>query len=48
MKRVADHIHRYTYATVDVTVSPVSTREWEDLKVSVGFTDEDQRYANRR
>jgi hypothetical protein len=44
MKKVAEHIHGYTYGTAEVAVSPVSTRELEDLKVSAGFTEEDQRY----
>ena len=44
MKKVAEHIHGYTYGTAEVAVSPVSTRELEDLKVSVGFTEEEQRY----
>ncbi|QNI33858.1 protogloblin ApPgb [Alloacidobacterium dinghuense] len=44
MKRVAEYIHGYTYGSPDVAKSQVSQRELEDLKVSVGFTDEDQRY----
>jgi hypothetical protein len=44
MKRVAEHIHGYTYGTTAVAASPVSMRELEDLKISVGFDDEDQRY----
>jgi len=43
MKKVADDIHGYTYGTSEVSVSPVSMRELEDLKISVGFTEEDQR-----
>jgi len=44
MKRVAAHIHGYTYGTADVAMSPVSLRELADLKTSLGFTEEDQRY----
>jgi hypothetical protein len=44
MRRVAEHIHGYTYGTVAVAMSPVSMQELEDLKVSVGFTEDDQRY----
>jgi Protoglobin len=44
MRKVAEHIHGYTYGTVEVATSPVSIKELEDLKVSAGFTEEDQRY----
>jgi|SRR5208337_2796108 len=44
MRKVAEHIAGYTYGAAEVAVSPVSMQELEDLKVSVGFTDEDQRY----
>lgn len=44
MRKVAEHIDGYTYGAAEVAVSPVSTQELENLKVSVGFTDEDQRY----
>lgn len=44
MKRVAEHIHGYTYGAAEVAASPVSMRELEDLKISVGFDEEDQRY----
>jgi hypothetical protein len=44
MKRVADIIHGYTYGSAEIPMSPVSPRELEDLKASVGFTNEDQRY----
>lgn len=44
MKHVAEHIHGYTYGSAEVARSPVSLQELEKLKVSVGFTDEDQRY----
>jgi hypothetical protein len=44
MKRVAEHIHGYTYGTAEVAASPVSMRELENLKISVGFDEEAQRY----
>jgi hypothetical protein len=44
MKMVAEQIHGYTYGTTEVATSPVTMRELEDLKISVGFTEEDQRY----
>ncbi|MGC1294320.1 MAG: protoglobin domain-containing protein [Alloacidobacterium sp.] len=44
MKKVADDIHGYTYGMTDVGTSRVSMQELEDLKVSVGFTEEDQSY----
>jgi Protoglobin len=44
MKKVADAIPGYTYGSTEVAASPVSLRELEDLKVSVGFTEEDRRY----
>jgi hypothetical protein len=47
MKKVADQIHGYTYGTAEVAVSLISLRELEDLKVTVGFTAEDQRQLQR-
>jgi Protoglobin len=44
MKKVNDQIPGYSYGTTEVTKSPVSMRDLEDLKVSAGFTEEDQRY----
>ena len=44
MKKITDDIHGYTYGTSEVSVSPVSMRELDDLKISVGFAEEDQRY----
>jgi len=44
MMRIAEHIPGYTYGTPEVGLSPVSARELEDLKITVGFTDEDHRY----
>jgi hypothetical protein len=43
MKMVAEYIPGYTYGTAEVAVSPVSMRELDDLKTSVGLTKEDQR-----
>ncbi len=43
MKKVAEEIPGYTYATAGVARSPVSMRELEDLKASVGFTADDER-----
>jgi hypothetical protein len=44
MKKVADAIFGYTYGRAEVATSPVSIGELEDLKISVGFTEEDKRY----
>ena len=44
MKKVSEHIPGYSYGTAEVARSPVSMRELDDLKISAGFTDEDQRY----
>jgi hypothetical protein len=44
MKKVLEHIPGYTYGTADVAMSPISMRQLEGLKISVGFTEEDQRY----
>jgi hypothetical protein len=44
MKKVADEISGYTYGTQAVTHSAVSLEELEKLKVTVGFTLEDERF----
>jgi hypothetical protein len=44
VNRVAEHIHGYTYGAAEVPRSPVTMQELENLKTTVGFTDEDQRY----
>jgi hypothetical protein len=44
MKRVAADISGYTYGAPEVSKSPVSLRELDDLKVTVGFTQEEERY----
>jgi hypothetical protein len=40
---IAEHIPGYTYGAPEMPRSPVSLSELEDLKKTVGFTDEDQR-----
>ena len=42
MKKVADEIPAYTYGTASVKTSPVSLDELEKLKISAGFTAEDE------
>jgi hypothetical protein len=44
MKQVAEDIHGYDYGLANVGTSPISLRELEDLKVTVGFTLEDEHY----
>ena len=44
MKTVAEHIDGYAFGAAEISVSPVTMRELEDLKVSVEFTEEDERY----
>ena len=46
MKKVADQIPAYTYGTPVVETSPISLDELRALKVSVGFTEEDERYLH--
>lgn len=46
MKRAADTIPGYDYASPSLSPSPVSLDELASLKVSVGFTDEDERYLH--
>ena len=43
MKRVSEDIHGYSYGLGEVAKSPVSLRELDDMKVSVGYTEEDER-----
>ena len=43
VRRVAEHIAGYTYGTSEVDTSPVSMKELEQLKISVGWTAEDER-----
>jgi len=44
MNKVAEHIPGYTYGAGEVGTSPVSMKELEELKISVGWTAEDDRY----
>jgi hypothetical protein len=44
LKKVAEHIPGYSYGTAEVPRSPISLRELEDLKVSAGFTEQDEKY----
>jgi hypothetical protein len=46
MNLVGEQIRGYTYGTSEAATSRVSTPELVDLKISLGFTDEDQPYAN--
>ena len=47
MKKVAETIEGYRYGEAGIARSPVSIEELEQLKISVGFTDEDGRYLRR-
>src|SRR5271156_3892797 len=47
MQKVAEQIHGYTYGTSEVATSPVTLQQLEALKVTVGFTEEDQRYLQQ-
>jgi Protoglobin len=47
MQKVAEQIHGYTYGTSKVATSPVTLQQLEALKVTVGFTEEDQRYLQQ-
>jgi len=42
--KIRAQIPGYSYGTPEVAKSPVSTQGFEDLKISAGFTEEDQRY----
>ena len=44
MKNIAGHADGYLYGDPVIAASPVSLRELEDLKRSVGFTPDDERY----
>jgi len=44
MKTIASPIPGYTYGTSEAAQSPISIAELEQLKRSVGFTTEDERY----
>jgi hypothetical protein len=44
MNRVADQIPGYTYGNAAVAKSPISMAQFDELKTSAGFTEEDQRF----
>jgi hypothetical protein len=44
MRKISGHIPGYTYGTAAVGRSKVSVEDFERLKVSGGFTEEDHRY----
>jgi hypothetical protein len=44
MQRIAGNIPGYSYGEADVPRSTMSVQDLETLKISAGFTDEDQRY----
>jgi hypothetical protein len=44
MRKVAEIIPGYRYGTHEVARSPLSITDMKSLKMSAGFTDEDQRY----
>ena len=47
MARIIGDMPAYTYGTASVSASPVTLEELEQLKVSVGFTADDERYLRR-
>jgi Protoglobin len=47
MQKVTEQIHGYTYGTPEVATSPVTLQQLEALRVTVGFTEEDQRYLQQ-
>src|SRR5579862_7841865 len=44
MKQTSEHIPGYSYGTAEVAPSPVSMWDLEGLKISAGFTEQDERY----
>jgi hypothetical protein len=44
VEKVAEEIPGYSYGTPEVARSSVSVRDLEDLKISAGFAEEDQRW----
>lgn len=44
MRKVADEIHGYTYGKAAVVPSSISLEELEQLKITAGFTPEDERF----
>jgi Protoglobin len=44
MKKVAENIPGYSFGTADIARSDINVRDLESLKVSAGFTEEDERW----
>jgi hypothetical protein len=44
MQKVAEDIPGYTYGSAEVGISPVSMQQFEELKITTGFTEDDERY----
>src|SRR5271168_1580881 len=44
MKKVSENIPGYSYGTAEVAASPISMKDLRDLKISSGFTEEDERH----
>jgi hypothetical protein len=44
MKKIAEHMPGYSYGAAEVATSPVSMLDLESLKISAGFTKEDQHF----
>jgi Protoglobin len=44
MKKICEPIPGYSYGSAEVSRSLMSMREFDELKIAAGFTDEDQRY----
>src|ERR1700678_568285 len=44
MRTIAEHISGYLYGSPEVPISTISVLDLANLKVSAGFTEEDQRY----
>lgn len=44
MKKLADDMPGYAYGSPEIPVSPVTMRDFDNLKNSAGFTEDDQRY----
>lgn len=46
MRKVAEHIPGYTFGAAEAATSPITLEQLENLKITVGFTDEDQHYLH--
>jgi Protoglobin len=44
MKKIAEHMPGYSYGSTEVATSQVSVLDLESLKISAGFTEEDQHF----